>query len=122
MEVHKTDRDSAVVQNTDKACGPVRKADKEEAVALASMLFDAALTGSSIQTGEVAYLFGVSESLIWKMRSVNETQCPSFAQLLLLPPAFHIALIQELDKHYGLGRAMLARVQQAVGTLSLLVR
>jgi hypothetical protein len=56
------------------------------------------------------------------MRNPNARERVSLTQLLILPPHFHLALILELDAYFGLGRAVLARVQQAVGTLALLVR
>jgi hypothetical protein len=114
MEVRKADRDPAVVRKTDQA--------RESAESLAATIFDAALKSAGIERGEAAYLFGVSTSMVDKMCSPNERQAPSLIQLLMMPPHFHIALIKELDKHFGLGRALLARVQESLGTLGLLVR
>lgn len=99
---------------------PARTEQTHEADA--ARLFDAALTRSGVSSEEVSSLLGCSVSLVRRMRNPNARERVSFTQMLLLPPQFHIALIQELDGYFGLGRAMLARVQQAVGTLALLVR
>lgn len=121
-EVLRSDHDAAPVRKPDHADQAVRNTDREAAEALASTIFSNALQAAGIEHGEAAYLLGVSASMVDKMCSPNERQAPSFVQLLLLPPSFHLALIKELDKHFGLGRALLARVQESLGTLGLLVR
>lgn len=123
MEVRKADQVGAVVRKSDQEDRAVRNTDREASEALAATMFSAALDASGITRDEAGFLMGgISRSLVDKMCSPTERQCPSLIQLLLLPPSFHIALIQELDKHFGLGRAMLARVQQSLGALGLLVR
>lgn len=123
MEVRNSDQSTSVVRKSDQEREAVRTSDREAAEAKAAVMFSRALEAASITRDEAGYLMGgISRSLVDKMCSPTERQCPSLVQFLLLPPQFHIALIQELDNHFGLGRAVLARVQQAVGTLALLVR
>lgn len=123
MEVRKTDPSGTAIRKSDQENQSVRASDREAAEARAAAMFSRALDAAGITRDEAGYLMGgISRSLVDKMCSPTERQCPSLVQLLLLPPQFHLALIQELDGHFGLGRAVLARVQQAVGTLALLVR
>lgn len=87
-----------------------------------SRLFDQALQDARIETGEAAYLCGVTDSLVRRWRSSNYREQPSLGQLLRLPPSFHIALHRQMDKRYGFGRAALASLLDAAGALALFVR
>jgi hypothetical protein len=86
---------------------------------LAAVLFDEALKAAHIETGEAAYLLGVSESLVRRMRSKDARERVSFVQLLCLPPAFHLELHRAMNRHYGFGRHLLARVLEDLGALAL---
>lgn len=86
---------------------------------LAAMLFDEALTTARITTSEVAYLFDVSESLVRRMRSRDARERASLVQMLLLPPAFHIAMQRAMNKRFGLGKAALLDLLDAVGRLAV---
>lgn len=88
---------------------------------LAAELFDQALTAAEISTAEVAYLFHVSESLVRRMRSKDARERVSFGQMLLLPPAFHIAIHRQLNMRFGFGKAALARLIGAAEDLALVV-
>lgn len=121
-EVRRPDPLKAAVRNSDHAEDPVRKSDREAAERLAAELFARALEAAHIERDEAAFLMGVTRSMVDKMCAPTEAKAPSLVQLVLLGPAFHVALIQQLDHHFGLGRALLARVQQTLGTLGLLLR
>lgn len=92
-----------------------------ECDAVAAQLFDEALTASGLSSQEVAYLLGVSESLVRKMRSVNCRENVSFTQLLKLPPSFHLALHRSMNRRFGFGRQLLARLLDDIGDLALAV-
>jgi hypothetical protein len=119
-EVRSPDPLKATVRKSDPREETVRTPDRADAAALAATIFSNALESARITRDEAAYLFGVSRSLVDKMTTGEKA--PSLVQLLMLPPQFHLALIRELDAHFGLGRSVLAQVQQAIGTLGLLVR
>lgn len=98
---------------------PFRKPE-DDGYGLASVLFDEALKGSGLTNQEVAFLVTVSESLVQKWRSAESRACPSFAQLLRLPPSFHIALHRVMNKRYGFGRAALRDLLEAAGSIAAL--
>lgn len=87
----------------------------------AAQLLDAALEAAGISSKEVSILAGVSESLVSRWRSGNYTEAPSFAQMLLMPPSFHIALHRQMNRKFGFGRAALARLLGAVEDLAMCV-
>jgi hypothetical protein len=88
---------------------------------LASMMFDRAIENAHLTTAEVAYLFGVSESVVRRMRSKDARERVAFGQLLRLPPVFHIELSKLLNEHFGFRRAALLRLLDAVGDLAVAV-
>lgn len=88
---------------------------------LASDLFDEALTAAGLTTQEVAHILGVSESLVQKMRSRDSRGCPSFVQMLRLPPAFHLELHRAMNRRFGFGRAALRRLIETVGDLAVVI-
>src|SRR5690242_13586292 len=61
---------------------------------IAAELLDEAFSDPKVKLTdkEIAHLCGVSESLAQKWRSKTQRGCPSFVQMLLLPPNFHWAL------------------------------
>ena len=88
---------------------------------LAAEVLDGAFSAAGLTNKEIAHLCGVSVSLVEKWRSVEARGCPSFVQMLLLPPAFHLQLHRQLNRHYGFGRAALSRVLEGLGDLALVV-
>jgi hypothetical protein len=121
-EVRSPNQLKASVRKSHQAEEAVRN-DRESADALAAAIFTHALESAGITRDEAAYLMGgISRSMVDQMCAPTVAKAPSLVQLLLLPPQFHLALIRELDAHFGLGRSVLAQVQQAIGTLGLLVR
>ena len=126
MEVRNSNHGESSVRNTNHGAESVSETNqtgRQAAEILAAAIFSAALDAAGITRDEAAFLMGrVTRSMVDQMCSKTVPKAPSLIQLLMLPPSFHIALIQELDTHFGLGRAVLARVQQTLGTLSLLVR
>lgn len=91
--------------------------ETHDAQSLAAELFDEALREARIETGEVAYLLGISESLVRRMRSKDARERVSFVQMLRLPPTFHIELHRAMNRRFGFGRAALRRLLDAVGDL-----
>jgi ribosome-binding protein aMBF1 (putative translation factor) len=122
MEVRKSEQGRAVFRKSEQERGAFRKAEQAaDTAVLAAELFDAALQRAGLNSKEVAHLLGISESLVQKMRSTEQRGCPSFAQLLRLPPRFHIALHREMNDQFGFGRAALGRLLEAAGDLALAV-
>lgn len=126
MEVRSSNHQDASVRKSHQGPDAVVKPhqiDRNAAEILAATIFDNALESAGITRDEAAFLMGqISRSMVDQMCSTSAPKSPSLIQLLMLPPQFHVALIQELDKHFSLGRALLARAQQALGTLGLLVK
>ena len=87
----------------------------------ASALFDEALKAAGIETSDVAYLFGVSESVVNRMRSKDARERVSFAQMLLLPVSFHWHLHKAMNRRYGFGRRALAEMVDAAGMVAVAV-
>jgi hypothetical protein len=123
----------AEVLNSEQHSTAFRKSEHDEAAfripeqavdassVLAAELFDAACTDAKLTSKEVAHLMGISESLVQKMRSTESRGCPSFAQLLKLPPSFHLALHRSMNRRFGFGRQLLARLLDDIGDLALAV-
>lgn len=93
----------------------------EPVESLASTLFAQAMDDAKLTTAEVAYLVQHSESLVTRWRSPEHREQPSFAQLLRLPPAFHMALHKRLDQHYGFSHAAVRDALEAIGRLAVAV-
>jgi hypothetical protein len=94
---------------------------RDDAHEIAAVLFDESLTAARIETAEAAYLLGISESLVRRMRSKDARERVSFAQLLKLPPSFHLELHRAMNRRFGFGRQLLARVLDDLGALALSV-
>jgi hypothetical protein len=99
----------------------VRTTCSQEPEVLSAQLLDAALKDAHITSYEVGQLVGVSESLVTRWRSPHHRECPSFVQLLKLPPSFHFELHRAMNRHYGFGRQLLARVLEDLGAVALAV-
>lgn len=93
----------------------------EDAHAMAARIFDEALTDARITTAECAHLLGISESLVRRMRSGDARERVAFAQMLRLPPAFHIAMHRAMNRRFGFARAALSQLIDAAGALAVLV-
>jgi len=89
-----------------------------DADADAALLFDEALSTAGISSDEAAFLMGVSSDMVRKMRRPQARERVAFAQMLRLPPAFHVALHRVLNRRYGFGRAALGRALDALGDLA----
>lgn len=98
---------------------PVRtNCSQDDPDASAAAMFDAALSASGITSKEAAMLLGVSDSMVNRMRSPNHRERVSFAQMLRLPPAFHLSLHREMNKRFGFGRQALRDILDSLGTLA----
>jgi len=91
-----------------------------EADALSAQLFDAALMAAKLSNKEVAYLLGISPSLVRKMRSADDRARPSLPQLLRLPARFHRAFHREMNKRFGYAHHAAVRMLAALGDLASL--
>ena len=112
------------LRSSEQGSGAFRKseqADESPAEQLAAELLDQALIDCGLSNKEVAHLCGVSVSLVEKWRSAEQRGAPSFVQLLLLPPSFHLALHRAMNRRFGFGRAALAQLLEAAGDLALAV-
>lgn len=117
------------VRTSEQIKVPFRKSEQpapafgnpEHVDALAAELLNAAFDAARLTNKEIGHLCGVSVSLVEKWRSPETRGCPSFLQLLLLPPSFHIALHRAMNKRFGFGRAALARLLDAANDLALVV-
>lgn len=86
----------------------------------ASRVFHLSLVAAEMTNQEVAYVVGVSESLVQKWRSQNDRQVPSLAHLVQLPPRFWIEMWCLLNDRLGLRDAAVERVAAALADLKLL--
>jgi hypothetical protein len=93
----------------------------DQAHELAAELFDEALTEARLSTAEVAYLFGVSESLVRRMRSKDARERVSLTQLLKLPARFHLELHRAMNRRFGFGRQLLRRLLDDLSDLALVL-
>jgi hypothetical protein len=99
----------------------VRTICTQQPEVLSAQLLNDALEAAHITSYEVGQLVGVSESLVNRWRSPNHRECPSFVQLLKLPPSFHFQLHRAMNRHYGFGRQLLARVLDDLGAVAVAV-
>jgi hypothetical protein len=103
--------------------GPSPAFPKQEALdrayATCAALFDAAMTGANLRNQDVAYLLGVSESLVRKWRSAEARVCPNHVQLEQLPLSFKWHLFKAMSNRYGFARTALLRLVDSAGLLAL---
>lgn len=121
-EVRKQDRAKASLRKSDNDESTVRNSDRDdETQRLAAELFDEALNDPrcALTSDEVAFLLGVSRSLVDKWREPSAPNCPSFIQLLRLPLKFQLALNRALDRRFGYGRAALGDLIAAAGSIAV---
>jgi hypothetical protein len=107
---------AASFRNSEQAREPLRNSEQ-----VAARMLDEAFTAAGLDTKEIAHLCDVTPSLVEKWRSTEQRGCPSFAQLLMLPPSFHFQLHRAMNRHYGFGRQLLARVLDDLGAVALAV-
>lgn len=113
MELRKSELERDGFRKSEPLEGEFRESEQ-----VAALVIDEAFTLAGLQNKEIAHLCGISVSLVEKWRKPDVKGCPSFAQMLRLPPAFHIALHRVLNRRYGFGRAALGRVLDALGDLA----
>ena len=116
MELRKSEPSGDLFRNSEHDPDGFRKSEQ-----FAAELLHEALKVAGLDNKDIAYLCGVSQSLVEKWRSTEARGCPSYAQLLCLPASFHIALFRLMNKKLGLGRALIADVLQDVSLLALAV-
>lgn len=93
----------------------------DQADAVASLLFDHALSDARLTSGEAAYLLGVSESMVRKMRSPQSRESVSLPKLLLLPIDFWICFIPLVVRRLNLGQRIIGGLMNHLSVLSLVV-
>lgn len=127
MEVGNQDTRSRAVLNQDTTGTAVLSQDIQalpvpsvDAARVASELFASACRDARLTPAEVAYLCGVSENLVNKWQNPNDERCPSFAQMLCLPFAFHLAVFGLMNRRFGFARAAVTRLLSAVGDVAVL--
>lgn len=116
VEVRGSEQPKATFRKSEQDAEPFGRSEQ-----LAAKLLDAAFEAAGLDNKEIAHLCGVSVSLVEKWRSTEARGCPSFVQLLCLPPSFHIALHRQMNRKFGFGRAAVARLLGAVEDLVLVV-
>lgn len=102
---------------------PILRNSQDDHYTVSAQLIDAAMKDPrcGVTNKDVAFLAGVSESLVQKWRTPDARTCPSFVQLLRQTPAFHLSLHRAMNRRYGFGRIVLADLLEAVGSLALVV-
>lgn len=119
-ELRTSERDSAVFRNSEDGPERFRKAEHDGYI-ISAALIDDTMTRARLTNQEVAYVVGVSESLVQKWRSADARACPSFAQLLRLPPTFHLELLKTMNGRFGFGRALLRAALDALADVALVM-
>lgn len=115
VELRGSEQSSAAFRKSEQAAD----AAPAPSESLAAELLDAAFDAAHLTNKEIAHLCGVSVSLVEKWRSSEARGCPSFVQMLLLPPSFHIALHRVMNRRFGYGRVVLKRVLDDISDLAL---
>lgn len=107
------------VRTSEQLKVPFRSSEQAQPDALAAELLNAAFDAAGLENKQIAGLCCVSVSLVEKWRSAESRGCPSFLQMLLLPPSFHVELHKAMNKHYGYGRQAVLDLLDAVGRLAV---
>ena len=94
---------------------------KVAACAEAAAIFSEAIAAAGFSQKEIALHLEVSESLVSRWCSPNYSEAPTVTQLFQLPPRFHLQWHRAMNRHFGFGRAALARLLEAVGDVALAV-
>lgn len=93
---------------------------QEEADDLSARLLNDAIEGARLTNGDIAFILGISESLVRKMRSPHTRERMSHAQMLRLGvarPLFYIELTIATDAHTGWFRRFALQLQQQASAL-----
>jgi transcriptional regulator with XRE-family HTH domain len=89
-----------------------------QAGALVASVVDEAAIRAGLSNDDLASLCGVSKSLVSRWRSPHYKERPSLAQLFLLPLTFQHALHKVLGFRFGVRRAAMAALLDAVADLA----
>jgi hypothetical protein len=116
LPVRTSEQLKAAFRTSEQPAQPVGKTEQPDA--LAAELLNAAFDAAGLENKEIAHLCGVSVSLVEKWRSPETRGCPSFLQLLLLPPSFHWHLHKAINRHFGFGRLALIELLDAAGLVA----
>lgn len=119
VEVRGSEQDRPAFRKSEQDAATFRTTEQDDVDGLAASLFDEALTAAALTNKEVAHLLGVSVSLVEKMRSTEARGCPSFVQMLRLPPAFHLELHRAMNRRFGFGRQLLRRILDDLSDLAV---
>jgi transcriptional regulator with XRE-family HTH domain len=102
-----------------------REEERRLAEQITADLLDGAITAAGLDNKEVAYVLGVSRSLVEKWRSKDQRGSPSFLQLWDLGtvhPPFAFELHRAINKRCSrLGLQALARIITDLGALAMAV-
>jgi DNA-binding transcriptional regulator YiaG len=115
-ELRASEQSSPSFRNSEQDIEALGKSEQ-----LAATFLNQALDAADLTNKEVAHLCGVSVSLVEKWRSTEARGCPSFVQLLMLPPTFHLELHRAMNRRFGFGRQLLARLMHDISDLALAV-
>ncbi len=116
MELRGSEHREAAFRNSEQDTEALGKSEQ-----LAALLLGEALDAALLSNKEVAHACGVSVSLVEKWRSTEARGCPSFVQMLCLPPKFHLELHRAMNKRFGFGRQLLGRLLEDIADLALVV-
>lgn len=109
-----------LLSNPEQGESVLRRSEQDEDPgALTSRLIDHALENARISNAEAAYLLGISESMVAKMRSVNSREGISFIQIVKLGPVFVWELHKAMHRKFGFGKRALGELLEAVGLVSV---
>lgn len=116
MELRASEQPDATFRNSEHEADVLGKSEQ-----LAALFLNQAIDRAGLTNKEVAHLCGVSVSLVEKWRSTEARGCPSFVQMLLLPPAFHLELHRAVNRRFGFGAQILARLMNDLSDLAVVV-
>jgi transcriptional regulator with XRE-family HTH domain len=99
----------------------------DEPQVLSAQLFDEALKNAKDFRGnprpwaskEIADRLGISESQVNKWRSPAYRETPSLLQFAALPPEVLFSFHQAMNRRFGFGRQLLARILDDLGAFAL---
>lgn len=106
------------LQNVSQPTTARKIVTQPDPVAIASQLFDEAVTLSGLSANSIAITLQVSESLVSRWRSTRQRELPSYGQLVALPVEFQAALQQVHNRRFQFGQAALRRLLTAIGDVA----
>lgn len=121
MELRGSESNSPALRKSESHSPAVGSSEEDAGYALGARLFVAALNHPKygLSRDEVAFVVGVSRSLVDKWCDESFKSCPSQVQLLRLPVTFQLALRDAMDDHFGHRREALKRLVDVVGDVAL---